>query len=132
MPPGWRWPAFGDIGAVSHHGYVRRMSFDFSLTPRVEEWRDRITEFVDEVVIPREQEAFTKGVDDDLRTDLQRQAKTAGLRAPDGDVRSCFAMTEPPPGAGSDPAGRTRSRWPGACRGRCSALRLPATGWRSR
>jgi hypothetical protein len=42
------------------------MSFDFSLTPRAEECRDRITEFVDEVVIPREQEAFTKGVDDEL------------------------------------------------------------------
>jgi alkylation response protein AidB-like acyl-CoA dehydrogenase len=143
------------------------MSFDFSLTPRVEEWRDRITEFVDEVVIPREQEAFAKGVDDELRTELQREAKAAGLWAPqaaaelggggfafdeaavlleeagrsllgplslncaapdegnihllhvvasadqrekylrplvDGDVRSCFAMTEPPPGAGSDPA----------------------------
>jgi len=143
------------------------MSFDFSLTPRVGEWRDRITGFVDEVVIPREQEAFTKGVDDDLRRELQREAKAAGLWAPqaaaelggggfafdeaavlleeagrsllgplslncaapdegnihllhmvasadqrekylrplvDGDVRSCFAMTEPPPGAGSDPA----------------------------
>jgi acyl-CoA dehydrogenase len=167
MPPDWPWPAFGDIGTGSHHGYVRRMSFDFSLTPRVEEWRDRITEFVDEVVIPREQEAFAKGVDDELRTEFQRQAKAAGLWAPqaaaelggggfafdeaavlleeagrsllgplslncaapdegnihllhmvasadqrekylrplvDGDVRSCFAMTEPPPGAGSDPA----------------------------
>ena len=30
------------------------MSFDFSLAPRVEEWRDRITRFVDDVVIPRE------------------------------------------------------------------------------
>ena len=143
------------------------MSFDFSLAPRVEEWRDRITEFVDEVVIPREQEAFAKGVDDELRTELQREAKSAGLWAPqaaaelggggfafdeaavlleeagrsllgplslncaapdegnihllhmvasadqrekylrplaDGDVRSCFAMTEPAPGAGSDPA----------------------------
>jgi acyl-CoA dehydrogenase len=143
------------------------MSFDFSLTPRVEEWRDRITQFVDEVVIPREQEAFAKGVDDELRTKLQREAKAAGLWAPqaaaelggggfafdeaavlleeagrsllgplslncaapdegnihllhmvasadqrekylrplaDGDVRSCFAMTEPAPGAGSDPA----------------------------
>jgi len=143
------------------------MAFDFSLTPRVEEWRDRITRFVDDVVIPREQEAFTKGLDDELRVELQRAAKEAGLWAPqaaaelggggfafdeaavlleeagrsllgplalncaapdegnihllhmiasagqrekylrplaDGDVRSCFAMTEPPPGAGSDPA----------------------------
>ena len=143
------------------------MAFDFSLTPRAEEWRDRITRFVDDVVIPREQEAFTKGLDDELRVELQRAAKEAGLWAPqaavelggggfafdeaavlleeagrsllgplalncaapdegnihllhmiasagqrekylrplaDGDVRSCFAMTEPPPGAGSDPA----------------------------
>jgi acyl-CoA dehydrogenase len=143
------------------------MSFDFALTPRVEEWRDRITQFVDEVVIPREQEAFAEGLDDELRTELQREAKAAGLWAPqapaelggggfafdeaavlleeagrsllgplalncaapdegnihllhmvasaaqrekylrplvDGDVRSCFAMTEPAPGAGSDPA----------------------------
>jgi acyl-CoA dehydrogenase len=143
------------------------MSFDFSLPPRVEEWRDRITRFVDDVVIPREQEAFTKGLDDELRMQLQQAAKEAGVWAPqaaaelggggfafdeaavlleeagrsllgplalncaapdegnihllhmvasgdqrekylrplaDGDVRSCFAMTEPPPGAGSDPA----------------------------
>ncbi len=142
------------------------MSFDFSLAPRVEEWRDRITRFVDDVVIPREQQAFTDGVDDALRTELQREARAAGLWAPQapaqvggggfafdeaavlleeagrsllgplalncsspdegnihllhmigspaqrekyllplvgGEVRSCFAMTEPPPGAGSDP-----------------------------
>ncbi|TKA04623.1 acyl-CoA dehydrogenase family protein [Actinacidiphila oryziradicis] len=143
------------------------MSFDFSLTPRVEEWRGRIAEFVGGVVIPREQEAFTNGLDDDLRRELQEAAKGAGIWAPqapadlggggfrfdeaavlleeagtsllgplalgcaapdegnihllnmvatpaqrekyllplvNGDVRSCFAMTEPPPGAGSDPS----------------------------
>ena len=143
------------------------MPFDFSLTPRVEQWRDRITGFVDDVVIPREQDAFAGGVDDVLRKELQQEAKAAGLWAPqapaelggggfafdeaavlleeagrsllgplalncsspdegnihmlhmiatgeqrrryllplvDGEVRSCFAMTEPPPGAGSDPA----------------------------
>jgi acyl-CoA dehydrogenase len=143
------------------------MSFDFSIPPRVAEWRDRITRFVDDVVIPREQDAFAKGVDDALRADLQCAAKAAGLWAPQapaelggggfafdeaavlleaagrsllgplalgcsapdegnvhllhmigsadqrrkylqplaaGEVRSCFAMTEPPPGAGSDPA----------------------------
>src|SRR5271165_151186 len=142
------------------------MSFDFSLAPRVEEWRDRITRFVDDVVIPREQQAFADGVDDALRVELQREARAAGLWAPQapaeaggggfafdeaavlleeagrsllgplalncsspdegnihllhmtgsaaqrekyllplvaGEVRSCFAMTEPPPGAGSDP-----------------------------
>jgi alkylation response protein AidB-like acyl-CoA dehydrogenase len=143
------------------------MSFDFSIPPRVAEWRDRITRFVDDVVIPREQDAFAKGADDALRADLQCAAKAAGLWAPQapaelggggfafdeaavlleeagrsllgplalgcsapdegnvhllhvigsadqrrkylqplaaGEVRSCFAMTEPPPGAGSDPA----------------------------
>jgi acyl-CoA dehydrogenase len=143
------------------------MSFDFSIPPRVAQWRDRITRFVDDVVIPREQDAFAKGVDDALRADLQCAAKAAGLWAPQapavlggggfafdeaavlleeagrsllgplalgcsapdegnvhllhmigsadqrrkylqplaaGEVRSCFAMTEPPPGAGSDPA----------------------------
>ena len=143
------------------------MSFVFSIPPRVAEWRDRITGFVDDVVIPREQDAFAKGVDDALRVELQRAAKAAGLWAPPapaelggggfafdeaavlleeagrsllgplalgcsapdegnvhllhmvasadqrqrylqplaaGEVRSCFAMTEPAPGAGSDPA----------------------------
>ena len=143
------------------------MPFDFSLAPRVAEYRDRITRFVDDVVIPREQDAFADGVDDTLRKELQQQAKAAGLWAPQaaaelggggfrfdeaavlleeagrsllgplalncaapdegnihmlhmiatqaqrqrylmplvaGEVRSCFAMTEPPPGAGSDPS----------------------------
>jgi acyl-CoA dehydrogenase len=143
------------------------MAFDFSLSARVEEWRDRITRFVDEEVIPREQAAFADGVDDVLRKDLQRAARQAGLWAPQaaaevggggfrfdeaavlleeagrsllgplalncaapdegnihlltlvatdeqkhkyllplvaGDIRSCFAMSEPPPGVGSDPA----------------------------
>jgi acyl-CoA dehydrogenase len=143
------------------------MPFDFSIPPRAADWRDRITRFVDDVVIPREQEAFAVGVDDALRKELQQEAKAAGLWAPQapaelggggftfdeaavlleeagrsllgplalncaspdegnihmlhmigspeqkrryllplvaGDVRSCFAMTEPPPGAGSDPS----------------------------
>ena len=143
------------------------MPFDFSISPRAADWRDRITRFVDDVVIPHEQDAFRAGVDDTLRKELQQEAKAAGLWAPQapaalggggftfdeaavlleeagrsllgplalncaapdegnihmlhmiatpeqqrryllplvaGDVRSCFAMTEPPPGAGSDPA----------------------------
>jgi alkylation response protein AidB-like acyl-CoA dehydrogenase len=143
------------------------MPFDFSLPPRVIDWRDRITRFVDNVVIPREQDAFNHGVDDTLRKELQQEAKAAGLWAPQapaelggggfafdeaavlleeagrsllgplalncsapdegnihmlhmiatpeqqrrylmplvaGEIRSCFAMTEPPPGAGSDPS----------------------------
>ncbi|MGW3652895.1 acyl-CoA dehydrogenase family protein [Streptomyces sp. NPDC000878] len=143
------------------------MSFDFSPAPRVVEWRDRIAEFVTDVVVPREQEAFANGLSDGLRQELQQAAKAAGIWAPqapadlggggfrfdeaavlleeagtsllgplalncaapdegnihllnvvatpaqrekylvplvNGDIRSCFAMTEPPPGAGSDPS----------------------------
>jgi len=156
------------------------MPFDFSLSPRVAQWRDRIAEFVAGVVIPREQEAFANGLDDELRRELQQAARSAGIWAPTaaadlggggfrfdelavlleeagtsllgplalncaapdegnihlldvaatpaqreryllplvrGDVRSCFAMTEPPPGAGSDPsalrtvATRDRGGW---------------------
>jgi alkylation response protein AidB-like acyl-CoA dehydrogenase len=147
---------------------------DFALSSRVEEWRDRICDFVAEVVVPREQEAFTTGVTDEMRRELQAAAKEAvvwapqasaalggggftlaesavlleeagmsligplalGCSAPDegnihmldviatpeqrerylmplaaGEVRSCFAMTEPPPGAGSDPSAlRTTAR----------------------
>src|SRR4029077_8105544 len=63
------------------------MSFDFSLTPRVEEWRDRIARFVDNVVIPREQQAFADGVDDALRMELQREAQGAGVWAPQGPAQ---------------------------------------------
>ncbi|MCW2494130.1 acyl-CoA dehydrogenase family protein [Jatrophihabitans sp.] len=143
------------------------MAFDFSLSARVEQWRDTIADFVATTVIPREQDAFTHGVNDTLRVELQQAAKAAGIWAPqasaelggggfrldeagvlleqaghsllgplalncaapdegnihmltviataeqrarylqplvNGDVRSCFAMTEPAPGAGSDPS----------------------------
>jgi acyl-CoA dehydrogenase len=143
------------------------MGFDFALSPRVEDWRDRIAAFVADVVVPREQEAFAGGVTDELRRELQAAARAEGVWAPqapaelggggfrldeaavlleeagtsllgplalncaapdegnihlldmtatpeqrerylkplvNGDVRSCFAMTEPAPGAGSDPS----------------------------
>jgi acyl-CoA dehydrogenase len=143
------------------------MGFDFTLSPRVEDWRDRIAAFVADVVVPREQEAFSGGVTDALRRELQAAARAEGVWAPqapadlggggfrfdeaavlleeagtsllgplalncaapdegnihlldmtatpaqreryleplvNGDVRSCFAMTEPAPGAGSDPS----------------------------
>jgi alkylation response protein AidB-like acyl-CoA dehydrogenase len=150
------------------------MAFDFALSPRVEDWRDRIAAFVADVVVPREQEAFAGGVPEELRRELQAAARAAGVWAPqapaelggggfrfdetavlleeagtsllgplalncaapdegnihlldvaatpqqrerylrplvNGDVRSCFAMTEPPPGAGSDPSAlRTAAR----------------------
>lgn len=143
------------------------MPFDFSLSPRVEATRVAIKQFVDEVVIPREQEIFRTGLTDATRVELQAAARAAGIWAPQagadlggggfrfdeaavlleesgrslfgplaincaapdegnihmldviateeqkkkyltplvaGEIRSCFAMTEPPPGAGSDPA----------------------------
>lgn len=157
------------------------MSIDFSLSPRVKQWREAIAEFVRATVIPREQAAFTVGLDDTLRVELQQAAKDAGVWAPqaaselggggfrfdeaavlleeagysllgplalncaapdegnihmlnaiatddqrvryleplvDGAIRSCFAMTEPPPGAGSDPSAleTIASRVPGGWR----------------
>jgi alkylation response protein AidB-like acyl-CoA dehydrogenase len=143
------------------------VAFDFSLSPRVDEWRQRIRRFVDEIVVPREQELFAAGIEDKARTQLQEAARAAGIWAPQaaaefggggfrfdeaavlleeagrslfgplalncaapdegnihllsvvatdeqkdrylrplvaGDIRSCFAMTEPLPGAGSDPS----------------------------
>jgi acyl-CoA dehydrogenase len=143
------------------------MPFDFTLSPRAVEWRERIENFVDDVVIPREQQVFTDGIDDAVRKELQRAARDAGIWAPQadtsvggagfrfdetavlleeagrsllgplalnctapdegnihlltvvateaqkdrylrplvgGEIRSCFAMSEPSPGAGSDPA----------------------------
>lgn len=149
------------------------MALDFSLPERVLQWQGDIRAFVDDVVVPREQEAFAGGLTDELRRELQKAAREAGLWAPQasstlggggfrfdeaavlleeagrsllgalalncaapdegnillldriatpeqrerylgplvrGDVRSCFAMTEPAPGAGSDPSAlRTRA-----------------------
>ncbi|QGN58530.1 acyl-CoA dehydrogenase family protein [Nostocoides sp. HKS02] len=150
------------------------MAFDFSLSPAVEDQRQRIADFVAREVIPREQTVFRDGLTDTLRRELQGLAKAAGVFAPQaprewggggyrfdeaavfleeagysllgplalncaapdegnihlihltgtpdqqerwlrplvaGEVRSCFSMTEPPPGAGSDPSAlRTRAR----------------------
>jgi acyl-CoA dehydrogenase len=146
------------------------VAFDFSLSPAVEEQRQRIADFVAAQVIPTEQQVFREGVTDERRGGLQALAKAAGVFAPQapkelggggftfdesavlleeagysllgplalncaapdegnihlihatgtadqherylhplvaGDIRSCFAMTEPPPGAGSDPSALT-------------------------
>ncbi|HUR73350.1 MAG TPA: acyl-CoA dehydrogenase, partial [Sporichthya sp.] len=58
------------------------MALEFSLPERVMEWQDRIRDFVEEVVVPREQEAFARGADDDLRRELQAAAKEAVVFAP--------------------------------------------------
>lgn len=141
---------------------------DFSLPPELADLRERTAAFVRDVVIPLEaQDHGTHGIDPELRLQLQKEAKAAGLFAPHvsaeygglgldtrgqsvvfeeagysllgpqalncaapdegnmhllekvateeqkkrylvplaaGEMRSCFAMTEPPPGAGSDPS----------------------------
>jgi acyl-CoA dehydrogenase len=141
---------------------------DFALPPSLADLQARTRAFVDEVVIPAEpRDTAEHGPSDDLRRELQRSAREAGLFAPhmpaelgglgldvrgqsvvfeeagrsllgplalncaapdegnmamleriagpehrerylvplaSGAVRSCFAMTEPPPGAGSDPS----------------------------
>jgi acyl-CoA dehydrogenase len=157
------------------------MPFDFSLSSRVVAWRDRIGRFIDDVVVPREQQIFVDGVDDSVRKELQQAARDAGIWAPQasaefggagfrfdeaavlleeagrslfgplalncaapdegnihlltvvatapqkerylrpliaGDIRSSFAMSEPAPGAGSDPAALSTR-----------AVRVPG-GWR--
>lgn len=142
------------------------MAVDLSPTPDVAELTERTTAFVRETVVPLEQRHGGVARTEDVRTELQRAAKDAGVFAPHvapeygghgldmcgraavfeaagyslfgplalniaapdegnmhlleaigtdrqkeqylrplaaGDVRSCFAMTEPAPGAGSDP-----------------------------
>ncbi|WP_460073026.1 acyl-CoA dehydrogenase family protein [Streptomyces sp. YKOK-I1] len=113
------------------------MAIDFTLEPELEELRDRTAEFVRATVLPAEAEMFSgPGTpDDSLRRALHCAAPDEGNmllleRVADaaqrdrflkplaaGDVRSCFAMTEPAPGAGSDPsqltttAHRTAGGW---------------------
>jgi acyl-CoA dehydrogenase len=143
------------------------VSARFSVSGDAEALAERVRSFIADLVIPLEQEAFARGVDDGLRVRLQELARAAGLLAPQapaefggggadfltstlvleaagysplgplamncaapdegnmhllsvvgsaaqqerylrplvgGAVRSCFAMSEPAPGAGSDPA----------------------------
>lgn len=155
---------------------------DFDISPHTETLRQRVRSFVEDAVIPCEQDDLWShpGRLDEVRRSLQAQARTAGIylphlpvdlgglglnwrdtavileeagrsllgpralnaAAPDdgnmrtlahlctpeqrdrflrpvlsGEVRSCFAMTEPAPGAGSDPsllltrAERRDGRW---------------------
>ncbi len=141
---------------------------DFEVPAEQAELRDRVREFIAEVAIPAEaRDVSSHGLDDALRSELQEEARRAGLFAPQlseelgglgldmrgsalileeagysllgppalncaapdegnmhlldvvatpeqrqsfleplaaGRVRSCFAMTEPAPGAGSDPS----------------------------
>lgn len=141
---------------------------DFALEPAQLELRERVATFVRDVAIPAEpRDVGSHGLTEDLRRELQLEAKRAGLFAPQvstelgglgldirsmaivfeaagysllgpqalncaapdegnmhllaevatpeqrerylaplaaGEIRSCFSMTEPPPGAGSDPS----------------------------
>lgn len=150
------------------------MTIDFTIPDEVAEQQDRIRRFVAEQVIPLEERAIGRSVDDALTAELRRRGRASGVWAPQlsaelggggfdllsssilleeagysllgplalncaapdegnlhlldtvatpeqrtrfleplarGDVRSCFAMTEPPPGAGSDPSAlRTQAR----------------------
>src|SRR5215218_3816758 len=96
----------------------------------------RTREFVHDVVMPAEDRSdgdVTLAGGDGLRRELQTEAQRRGLLAPvatpaqqeqylaplvRGEVRSSFAMTEPAPGAGSDPAAlsTTATRVPGGWR----------------
>jgi acyl-CoA dehydrogenase len=141
---------------------------DFELEPELVELQERVAAFIHDVVIPAEgRDLSSHGLADDLRSELQAEAKRAGLFAPQvspelgglglntralaivleqagysllgpqalncaapdegnmhllaavataeqrdrylvplaaGEIRSCFSMTEPAPGAGSDPS----------------------------
>ncbi len=99
---------------------------DFELGAELTALRDRVRGFVTSEVIPREPEVGANpSIVDRVRGELQTQAKKAGLFLPTGsrdlgglglgwreiavvleagEVRSAFAMTEPMPGAGSDPS----------------------------
>ncbi|KMS90316.1 acyl-CoA dehydrogenase family protein [Prauserella rugosa] len=146
------------------------MAVDLSHSPDVAELVDRTRAFVRDVVVPLEEQHGGVARTEEVRTELQRAAKDAGVFAPhvspeygghgldmcgraavfeeagyslfgplalniaapdegnmhmleaiateeqkqrylrplaNGQVRSCFAMTEPAPGAGSDPAALT-------------------------
>ncbi|MBL7498819.1 acyl-CoA dehydrogenase family protein [Frankia sp. CNm7] len=143
------------------------MAVDLTQDPAVEELARRTAQFVREVVIPVEEREHGVARSEDVRIELQRAARQAGVFAPHvsaefgghgldmlgraavfeqagysllgplalniaapdegnmhmleaiateeqkeqylrplatGEVRSCFAMTEPAPGAGSDPS----------------------------
>lgn len=144
------------------------MSYDLAVDEPTRALAEKVRDFVDTSVIPHEAvlSSATHGMPDDLRRDLQEQARAAGVFAPTapteygglgldhraiavileesgrsllgpaamncsapdegnillldkvatpeqkaaylaplsaGDIRSCFAMTEPSPGAGADP-----------------------------
>ena len=167
------------------------MPFDLTVDERTAAARDAIRAFVDEFVIPREQQAFRDGLTDGLRRELQAAARAAGVWAPQlptawggggfrfddlsvlleeagtsllgplainasapdegnmhllhrigtpeqqqrflgplarGEVRSAFAMTEPAPGAGSDPAALTTALVPDGDGWRLSGAKHLITG----
>ena len=58
------------------------MSARFSVSGDAEALAERVRSFIADLVIPLEQEAFARGVDDGLRVRLQDLARAAGLLAP--------------------------------------------------
>jgi hypothetical protein len=61
------------------------MPFDFSLPPRVEQWRDRITRFVDDVVIPGEQDGGARSCEVHRMSIAKRAVRRARAHAGHGD-----------------------------------------------
>jgi acyl-CoA dehydrogenase len=55
---------------------------DFSIPDATNRQRARINEFIADVVIPFESEAYSNGVDDAIRIRLQTAARSAGVWAP--------------------------------------------------
>ncbi len=62
------------------------MPIDFSLPSHVEQSRRDIADFIDTVVIPREQAVFAGGLTDAVRRELQSATKAAGIWAPQADA----------------------------------------------
>jgi hypothetical protein len=59
---------------------------DFSVPEATERHRQKIQAFVSDTVIPREEQAYSRGVNDSLRLELQAAAREAGLWAPQASI----------------------------------------------
>src|SRR5260370_7769222 len=76
----------------------RTVPIDFSLPSHVEQSRRDIADFIDTVVIPREQAVFAGGLTDAVRRELQSATKAAGIWAPPADPElRCLGPAPRPP-----------------------------------